>query len=76
MAGIKTVLVSPDGALGQVPLAALPGKEPNTYLIEERSIAVVPVPRMLGSAATIAARVRATEPPARTGPVVAPGRRC
>ncbi len=46
--GITSVLVSPDGALGQVPLAALPGKEPNSYLIEERSIAVVAVPRMLG----------------------------
>ena len=45
------MLVSPDGPLGQIPLAALPGKEPNSYLIEERSIAVVPVPRMLGSAA-------------------------
>ena len=60
--GIASVLVSPDGALGLVPLAALPGKEPNRYLIEERSIAVVPVPRMLGSAATIAVQVRAAEP--------------
>jgi len=53
--GIASVVVSPDGALGQVPLAALPGKEPNRYLIEERSMAVVPVPRMLGLAATSAA---------------------
>jgi len=51
--GIASVLVSPDGALGLVPLAALPGKEPSRYLIEERSIAVVPVPRMLGSTATV-----------------------
>jgi CHAT domain-containing protein len=52
--GITSVLVSPDGALGQVPLAALPGKDPSRYLIEERSIAVVPVPRMLGSTAATA----------------------
>ena len=63
--GIASVLVSPDGALGLVPLAALPGKEPSRYLIEERSIAVVPVPRMLGSATTIAAQAqgsRAAQP--------------
>jgi CHAT domain-containing protein len=42
------VLVSPDGVLGHVPLAALPGKAAGSYLIEKRSIAVVPVPRMLG----------------------------
>jgi CHAT domain-containing protein/Tfp pilus assembly protein PilF len=53
--GIGSVLVAPDGPIGLVPLAALPGKEPGRYLIEERSIAVVPVPRMLGTAATAAA---------------------
>ena len=63
--GIASVLVSPDGSLGLVPLAALPGKEPSRYLIEERSIAVVPVPRMLGSATTIAVQAqgsRAAQP--------------
>jgi CHAT domain-containing protein/tetratricopeptide (TPR) repeat protein len=49
--GITSVLISPDGPIGLVPLAALPGKDPSHYLIEERSIAVVPVPRMQGSAA-------------------------
>jgi CHAT domain-containing protein/Tfp pilus assembly protein PilF len=49
--GIASVLVSPDGPIALVPLAALPGKEPSRYLIEEWSLAVVPVPRMLGSAA-------------------------
>ncbi|MEQ8784886.1 MAG: tetratricopeptide repeat protein, partial [Pirellulaceae bacterium] len=38
--GKKLVLVSPDGALGKLPLAALPGKEPGTYLLEERNLAV------------------------------------
>jgi CHAT domain-containing protein/Tfp pilus assembly protein PilF len=49
--GVASVLVSPDGPIGLVPLAALPGRDPNRYLIEELSIAVVPVPRMLGSSA-------------------------
>ena len=45
--GVQTVLVSPDGALGKLPLAALPGRQPGTYLIEERAIAIVPVPQAL-----------------------------
>jgi CHAT domain-containing protein len=45
--GVTTVLVAPDGALGLIPLAALPGKLAGTYLIEEYTVAVVPVPRML-----------------------------
>jgi CHAT domain-containing protein/Flp pilus assembly protein TadD len=50
--GITSILVSPDGAIGLIPLAVLPGKDPNHYLIEERSIAVVPVPRLLRATAT------------------------
>ncbi|MEO1526586.1 MAG: tetratricopeptide repeat protein [Planctomycetota bacterium] len=41
------VLVSPDGPIGRMPLAALPGKRPGTYLIEERSIVRIPVPGLL-----------------------------
>lgn len=44
---VETILVSPDGALCQFPLAALPGSKPGHYLIEERNIAVIPVPRLL-----------------------------
>jgi CHAT domain-containing protein len=40
-------LVSPDGALNQIPFAALPGNKPDRYLIEEIKVAVVPVPRLL-----------------------------
>jgi CHAT domain-containing protein/Tfp pilus assembly protein PilF len=58
--GITTVLISPDGPISLVPLAALPAKDPTGYLIEERSIAVVPVPRMLGMAAKTAARRQGT----------------
>ena len=42
-----TILISPDGALSWVPWSALPGSQPNTYLIEERSITVVPVPNLI-----------------------------
>jgi CHAT domain-containing protein len=43
----KTVLISPDGALAAFPLSALPGKTAGGYLLEELTIAVVPVPQML-----------------------------
>jgi CHAT domain-containing protein len=45
--GATTVLVSPDGALTRLPLAALPGSQPGTYLLEEVPLAVVPVPQLL-----------------------------
>jgi CHAT domain-containing protein len=60
--GVDSVLVSPDGPIGMIPLAALPGKEPGSYLIEERSIAVVPVPRVLGSDETGPAPSQRTDP--------------
>ena len=43
----KIVLLSPDGALGRLPLGALPGKESGKYLIEERTMAIVPVPQLI-----------------------------
>ena len=45
--GVETVLISPDGSLGKLPFAALPGKETNTYLIEDYASAVIPVPQAL-----------------------------
>jgi CHAT domain-containing protein len=45
--GAKVVLVSPDGDLARVPFAALPGSKKDSYLLEERAIAVVPVPQLL-----------------------------
>jgi tetratricopeptide (TPR) repeat protein/CHAT domain-containing protein len=45
--GATTVLVSPDGALGRLPFAALPGESPETFLIEDFRIALVPVPRLI-----------------------------
>jgi CHAT domain-containing protein len=47
LAGVDTVLLSPDGATARLSWAALPGKKPGSYLIEEVTIAVVPVPRLL-----------------------------
>jgi CHAT domain-containing protein/tetratricopeptide (TPR) repeat protein len=47
LSGIDTVLISPDGDLARFPFAALPGKQPGTYLLEDLNLAVVPVPRLL-----------------------------
>jgi CHAT domain-containing protein len=49
LVGVETLLVSPDGPLCRFPLAALPGSKPDTYLIEERPLAIVmvPVPQLL-----------------------------
>src|SRR5262249_25801255 len=47
LAGAKTVVVAPDGALCQFPLAALPGGKPGSYLIEEVTLAQVASARQL-----------------------------
>jgi CHAT domain-containing protein len=39
--GTRTVLVAPDSDLAELPLGALPGSKPGTYLIEERAFAHV-----------------------------------
>jgi CHAT domain-containing protein len=46
LVGAKTVLISPDGVLGTVPFAALPGRKEGTYLIEDVAAAIVPVPQL------------------------------
>ncbi|WP_013630017.1 CHAT domain-containing protein [Rubinisphaera brasiliensis] len=43
----ETMLISPDGVLGRLPFAALPGKEPGTYLLEDHKLALVPVPQLI-----------------------------
>ncbi|MEQ8788700.1 MAG: CHAT domain-containing tetratricopeptide repeat protein [Pirellulaceae bacterium] len=43
----EVVLISPDGALGRLPLGALPGKEPDTFLLEEKILGVIAAPQML-----------------------------
>ena len=47
LAGATTVLISPDGDLGKLPFAALPGKEPGSYLLEDYTLAVVPAARSI-----------------------------
>jgi CHAT domain-containing protein/tetratricopeptide (TPR) repeat protein len=61
--GTTTVLVSPDGVLNQIPLAALPGEQPGTYLIEELTIVNVPVPRLLPFLLTRPKRRGPEQPP-------------
>jgi CHAT domain-containing protein/Flp pilus assembly protein TadD len=41
LGAVQTVLVSADGLLARIPLGALPGKEPNTYLIEEKTFVAI-----------------------------------
>jgi tetratricopeptide (TPR) repeat protein/CHAT domain-containing protein len=49
IAAAQMVIASPDGILSDCPLAALPGKTPGKYLLEEVPIAVIAVPQMLPS---------------------------
>src|SRR5262249_45341218 len=59
--GVKIVLVAPDGPLARVPLPALPGSKPGTYLLEERPLAVVPIPQLRPE--LLAERPQATQAP-------------
>ncbi|MBL9092003.1 MAG: CHAT domain-containing protein [Planctomycetaceae bacterium] len=43
----QTILVATDGALGRLPLGALPGREPGKYLLEDHRLATIPVPQLL-----------------------------
>jgi CHAT domain-containing protein/Tfp pilus assembly protein PilF len=43
----QTVLVSPAGLVGSIPLGALPGSKPGTFLIEETTLVIVAVPQLL-----------------------------
>jgi tetratricopeptide (TPR) repeat protein/CHAT domain-containing protein len=43
----KLVFISPDGALGRLPFAALPGEKVGSYLLEDHRLALVPVPQLL-----------------------------
>ena len=45
--GAAVVLLSPEEHLARFPFAALPGSVPGRYLIEERALAVLPVPQLL-----------------------------
>jgi tetratricopeptide (TPR) repeat protein/CHAT domain-containing protein len=47
LAGVKTVIISPDGDLGRLPFAALPGNQPDSYMIEDLFIVLAPVPQLI-----------------------------
>ncbi len=47
LAGARAVLISPDGALSRFPLAALPGRDRGSYLLDEVPVVVVTLPRLL-----------------------------
>ena len=49
LAGINTVIISPDTALGTLPFAALPGKADGSYLIEQYRFASLPMAGMMRS---------------------------
>jgi CHAT domain-containing protein len=40
--GVRTLYLAPDGALAQIPWAALPGAKPGTVLLEDCAVATVP----------------------------------
>lgn len=58
--GISTVLVSPDGELGKLPFAAIPGAKPDTYLVDDYVVSVTPVPLWLAEISEV--RVAKTLP--------------
>jgi CHAT domain-containing protein len=41
------VLISPDSTLGRLPLGALPGKEPGSYLLEDYRVALIAMPQLI-----------------------------
>lgn len=45
--GAKIVLISPDGAVAQLPFAALPGDRPDKFLLHEFAFATIPVPQLV-----------------------------
>jgi CHAT domain-containing protein len=56
----KLILVSPDGALGKLPFAALPGSQPGTYLIDDVAVVMIPVPQLLPA---MVSQTEAADPP-------------
>ncbi len=49
LAEADTILISTDGALGRFAFVALPGSRPGSYLLEERRLAMLPMPQLLPS---------------------------
>jgi CHAT domain-containing protein/Tfp pilus assembly protein PilF len=47
LGGVRTVLIAPDGVVSSLPFAALPGRKPGSYLLEELTVGYVPSGRHL-----------------------------
>jgi CHAT domain-containing protein/Flp pilus assembly protein TadD len=47
LAGVKTLLISPNGLTAPIPWPALRVQEPDTYLIDKYAVAIVPIARLL-----------------------------
>jgi CHAT domain-containing protein len=63
LGGARAILISPDGPLAHFPLAALPGSRPESYLIEEVPVAILPVSSLLPQLQSgDKARVKDSEP--------------
>lgn len=45
--GARRIIISPDGASGRLPWAALPGDQPGRFLVEQYEFSIVPVPQQL-----------------------------
>ena len=56
-----TVLISPDGILGYLPWAALPGADSTTYLIDEYEIVIQPFPQQMPTLGETAERRQSRE---------------
>ncbi len=72
VAGAELLLVAPDGPLCRFPLAALPGQEPDTYLIEELAVGYVASGRHLAELLGVGAEREENQPRA-TGLLLAGG---
>lgn len=47
LAGVETVIISPDTVLGTLPFASLPGREAGSYLLEDYRIAMLPLANLM-----------------------------
>ena len=73
LGGAATVLVSPDGPLTLFPLAALPGRRPGSYLVEDLAIGYVSSAHRLVETLAAGAEAKAKKPEAGAAGLLAIG---
>jgi CHAT domain-containing protein/Tfp pilus assembly protein PilF len=71
--GATTVVVAPDGPLTHFPLAALPGRRPGTYLLEDVAIAYVSSAHRLSETLAAPSDARSENPEAKAAGLLAIG---